>query len=390
MASIRKIWTFDDPGSYGARMIVAGLVRGLQSAGCEVFVTPLRRETPQATIELRQGLEEADPDALFFVNQPSAVYLGDMGYSPGEVASLDIPRLIWILDDPFIMGKEPFGEHDIVVAADPAFLPNIKERGARHAVYLPVAADSLELGQYRNAFASPVAYVGSVKDMSDWRAQLAPDLAAYFDSIVERRLLDPHRTFPELLEDNLLQETKRVTYTGSLAYYLYVLTNNLWRICMLEPLVPLGLKIYGNAEWGKILPEDSALRGVLHPPIDPAHDLPDLAVSATVNINLRSQQGFASPTQRDFIFPGFGGFLLSSKRHAAKDVQESVKDWWDGLESPVAASPQALYDAVAYWLDHPSKRREWIESRRETIKRKHTYHHRAVDLLKILETAASS
>lgn len=382
--TFRSIWTFDDPRSFGARAIVSGFTGGLRSLGCDVCITPLDPEAPDGSEALRRGLEASSPDLLLFVNQPSAVYLTQMGFSSAQQEAMDVPRLVWMLDDPFIRGADAFGPRDVVVAADPGFIPVLKARGAGDVFYLPVAADRFEPGVRQERFASPVAYVGSVMDMSAWRGQLPEPVANYLDTIVDRRLDDPGLTFDELLNAHPLTESKRLNLDGPLAYYLYVVANTRHRIRMLETLTPYGLEIYGNQDWHTVLPERSKLRDVLHSTVDPQREFPDLAVSTEININLRSLQGFASPTQRDFIVPGFGGFMLSSSRHAADEMERVVAGQWEGLESPTAKTPEALAQSVGDWLERPNDRRDWIESRRETISARHLYRHRASTALRIL------
>ncbi len=382
--TFRSFWTFDDPRSFGARAIVSGFVGGLRTLGCDVHVTPLDPDAPDGSETLRRELEASSPDVLLFVNQPSAVYLTQLGFSSAQQEAMDVPRFVWMLDDPFILGADAFGPRDVVVAADPGFIPILKARGAREVIYLPVAADRLEPGERKERFVSPVAYVGSVMDMSAWRSQLPDPVAHYLDTIVDRRLDDPGLSFDELLDANPLTEGKRLNLDGPLAYYLYVVANTRHRIRMLEALTPYGLKIFGNEDWHTVLPERSKLRDVLHPTIDPHRDVPDLAVSTEININLRSLQGFASPTQRDFIIPGFGGFLLSSSRHAADEMERVVAGQWESLESPTAKTPEALAESVGDWLERPNDRRDWIESRRETIAARHLYRHRAASALTIL------
>ena len=381
-----RFWTFDDPRSFGARTIVAGLTRGLQAIGHEVAVTPLDPEASDASFHLRKGLEASRPDVLFFVNQPSSVYLGQMGYSPDEDESLTIPRLVWILDDPFFLGDAPFGSRDVVLAADPGFILALEARGARDVTYVPVAADRMKKGQPREKFSGNVAYVGSVMDMSGWRGRVPDGVAAYLDEIVELRLEDPRQTFEQLLDTHPLSPDQRIRFDGPLAYYLYGLANTRHRVRMLEPLVGLGLRLYGNEDWLRVLDPDSKLRDVYHPAIHPERDLPDLAASTSININLRSLQGFASPTQRDFIIPGFGGFLVSTARHAPDDAEQIVADRWWGLESPTASTPSELAELVETGLGDRAARDAWTEERREIIQTRHLYQHRARDVVSWLSS----
>ncbi len=322
---------------------------------------------------LRTDLIEFSPDLLFFVNQPSSLYLSQIGFSSEEIAGLDVQRLVWILDDPFILGDDTFDSRDVILVADPAFAPNVRKRGGNRILFLPVAADIEQPGTDRPEFAAPVAYVGSVKNMETWRRQVPPDLCQYLDRIVDRKTREPSVPVERIMEEIPFAPNRRVELTGQLAYYLYVTANNRYRIEMLEKLYPIGLQLFGGADWPGFL-TDSRLRYRYRGTLDPKTETPDLYRSASISINLRSLQGFTAPTQRDFNVPAAGGFLLSSTFNLPPSNE--TQTYWEGIRSSTFTSTDELVDQVCHLMSDPSQRREWTEQTKEVISEQHRYVHR--------------
>ena len=333
---------------------------------------------------LRTDLLEFSPDLLFFVNQPPSLYLSQMGFSHEEVAGLNVRRLVWILDDPFILGADVFDSRDAILVADPAFAANVRQRGGGRILFLPVAADIEQPGVVRPEFSAPVAYIGSVKNMTTWRNQIPPDLRRYLDLIIDHKVRQPSTPVERIMEENPLSPERRVQLDGKLAYYLYVMANNRYRIEMLERLYPFGLQLFGGADWLSLL-EGSRLRQRHRGLLDPATETPDLYRSAAISVNLRSLQGFTAPTQRDFNVSAAGGFVLSSSFNLPRC--EESETYWEGIRSHTFSSPEELVDRVSFFLSDPSKRRNWTEQASQVISERHRYVHRVERIDRFLKSS---
>ncbi|HPA47353.1 MAG TPA: glycosyltransferase [bacterium] len=377
-----KIWSFDDPQSFGARTVVCGALRGMEECGWHVRAP--RLDPAAGMPSLKSDLQAFSPDCVFFVNQPPGLYYARMGFRPDEWQSLPYRRLVWILDDPFILGNDPFHPEDIILIADPAFETTVRQRGGVQVHFLPVAADIEQPGTIRDQYAAPVGYVGSVKNMQDWSRKVPSDLRDYLDRIVAEKVRRPAVPFEQLLQEIPFAPGRRVTLDGPLAYYLYVMANNRFRIELLEQLVPFGLQLYGGSDW-PLFVEHSALQHCYRGILDPITETPDFYRSAAISINLRSLQGFTAPTQRDFNIPAAGGFLLSAD--LGTQPVASCVPYWEGIRSPTFRDATEIVKQTQHLLSSSNERMEWVNSVRQVIHRNHRYVHRVERIAEILTRA---
>jgi hypothetical protein len=383
--SLHRFWLFDDPRSYGARAILREAAVGLQMLGKQVRCCPFDPSQPDSPAFLRQDIEEFQPDAILLANHPASLFCRQVGF-PDPPAQM----LVWLLDDPFLMGGEPFSADELVLAADPGFIAPARARGAHRILFLPVAAPVHAHAIYKEEYAFPLVYVGAASDLQPLRRQLQPPVADYLDRIVQHKLSRPYAEFQNLLAETPFAAGKQLTFTGQLAYYLYAESNRRSRLQFLQPLASLGLRLFGNPLWSKFI-DGTPLHPLFCGSIDPLEEYPHLIRSTRINLNLRSLQGFITPTQRDFWVPRYGGFLLSTQH------QKPLPDWrkhdpqnyfrlnefpW----SPVAATPEELAKAADFWLYHPAERQNWILHAAAELQQHHTFTHRMNQLGMILDS----
>lgn len=386
-STIRTVWMYDDPRSRGARAILRGAAAGLRANGKTVREFELDPNRPDAGGAMRKDLLETRPDAVFLANHPSSLFLKQTG-----LKSLPVPSLVWLLDDPFMMGDEPFLERDIALAADPQFIEPARKRGAKTVFFLPVAAPEDTKADPRAEFRCPVAYVGSIARMKQAREGMTEAMAARLDAVIEAKLRNPDTSFQTLLEAEGGEERGRIRWTGPLAYYLYTEANRLSRLRYLTRMAPFGLRLYGTEAWREEIagtPLEDRFRG----PLDPFGEHPALIRSARINIALRSQQDFMAPTQRDFLVPALGGFLLATR---------SKGQWMDwsahdpggafGLDRfhwpPRIERLELTEEALCRHLNEPVLMDEWIEKARARILERHTFAHRMEQLGRLWDGAA--
>ncbi len=385
-SKLKRFWLFDDPRSYGARAILRGAAEGLQAVGKEVRLFPFEGNVPNAAQTLRNDILQFNPDAILLANHPASLFLQQIG-----MHSAPCPMFVWIFDDPFIMGGEPYSPEEIVLVADPAFAQGAKERGASKVLFLPVAAPVSFYAEERAEYQAPLAYVGATSITKHMRQQMDPHIARYLDEIIARKLSNPAIGFAKLLETYPYSPEQRIHLNGQLAYYLYAESNRLSRLRFLEPLVDLGLKLYGNEAWCPQI-ANTKLADCFQGEIDPFSEYPHLIHSVTININLRSLQGFMVPTQRDFLVSRVGGFLLSTR------MNSETTDWrrydpenrFHLSEFPWSAScatPNELLDTARHYLEKERARKEWIRDACYRIADHHTFTHRMDQLGEMIDTS---
>ncbi len=379
--SLDRVWMFDDPRSHGARSVLRWAADGLRLIGKNVHVSYLRPEHDTALQQLRRELIEFGPTAILLANHPAKQFWTQLGFDRAQCDSL-----VWVFDDPSLMGDEPFSAEEIVLLSDPSFEAPAKTRGAQTTLFVPVAAPDRFHVEEEERFKTPIVYVGSAADVSAMRNALSDDMAEYFDTIAKQQAQFPSMPLKNLLSEHLLSDTKKVTLTGQVAYYIYANANRIYRLNYLQPLANSGLALYGNQNWTPHItntPLEACFRGE----IDPASDYPNLICSVAINLNLRSLQGFSAPTHRDFLVPRLGGFLLSTKPHGQSNQCVHKEDYnlnhfpW----SPEIDSPDTITFQSTTWLDNITERRRWIDHAKSIIDREHLFSHRMMQLNDLLQ-----
>lgn len=370
---------FDDISSRGVRAVMKGAADGLRLIGKEVREFPIDPKDPGVVVKVREDLFHYRPDVIFLANHPATLFLSQIG-----IDKPPCPTLVWLCDDPVIMGWESFGEDEIVIVADPSFEKGARDRKAKTILFLPVAAPDRLSSEYRKEYDVPVAYVGSVFINRDARQKIPDEVGPYFAEIISRKVKEPWRDFSELMLTCPFKENKVIQLTGQIAYFLYTEANRIYRNIFLNHINPSDLHLYGNTAW-----IDQICGTMIHHcyrgPLDPFTQYPHLIRSASINLNLRSLQIFVTPTQRDFLVPRLGGFLLSTTIRADKyDWSQTDPNGIFKLSefpwSPSCQTPEEMAALVNHYLDNESARREWIEKTSSIIDADHTFSYRMEQL----------
>lgn len=379
-ASLKRIWTVDDLRSKGVRLVFQGVFDGLRRNGKEVRAFPLDPSEPDYQEKFCDDLLRFEPDAVLLANYPASYYLRQFG-----IHEFPFQRLVWILDDPNMMGDERFEDHEIVLVADPKFEQSVRERGAKRVFFLPVAAPDQITAKFRPDLECPLAYVGSIYTPVELRKKISPDHRGWVTQLIHRKVEYPARDFEELIEG----EIPAKALSRRVRFLLYCEANRIYRFRYLQLLASLGLRLYGNSLW-KTEIRGSALEPCFQGRLELFTDYPNLIQSAKININLRSLQGFDAPTHRDFMVPRLGGFLLSSATRLNKiDWETSDPNRQFRLNefpwSEEKRSPQYLAEAAQYYLGHETERRDWTLAASKEIAEHHTYARRMEQLGEILD-----
>jgi spore maturation protein CgeB len=133
----------------------------------------------------------------------------------------------------------------------------------------------------------------------------------------------------------------------------------------------LGLVIYGDKGWDKLLSCD----GLLRPPVNYFTELPDVYRGTTININCTSLQMKTAVNQRVFDVPACGGFLLS-------DYQEDMDIFFEvGTEAVCFRSNEEAVSLASHYLEHDAERKRLSDAARRRVLAEHTYEKRMAELV---------
>lgn len=371
-----SLWTYSDGADRGFGLFKRRILRQLQNRGWTVWMAEAPLLEPQSRIRLRDDLLQKKTDWILLINQSAAQFYEYLSI-PLSLRPLSCKKWIWFLDDPHFFTDRPFESGEFVFSFDSTYVDYLQSLHPGGCGILPLACDVEEEGMYDERFACDVCFVGGVIDQSARRAQLPPEMQAYVDRLVERKLQAREKTFEQLSVENPIAPGKQIQITPLVAHYLYWETNNRYRIQTLEALSDYDLRIYGNEDWPKLL-RDSLLQNRFLGSIDPVSELPSAFVSAKINLNIHSIQCRGSLNQRDYNAPAAGGFLLSDWVPAAGRFFDP------GAEAIYWSSLDDLRWKIDYYLNEPQTKQRVVQKGRERVLRDHTYARRVEGALKAL------
>jgi spore maturation protein CgeB len=100
----------------------------------------------------------------------------------------------------------------------------------------------------------------------------------------------------------------------------------------------------------------------------------------SLNIHENYQKKFGGDcNERTFKIPACGGFEITDY------VKCIGKYFKDGKEIIMAKNKDDWFDKIDYYIKNPEKRISIIENGRKVVMRKHTYHNRVKQLIKLYE-----
>lgn len=389
---VKKIWMFDDASSQGARIIMRSVMDALREHGYDLHVFEANHRDPTVRERMKADLLAFQPELIFLANHPINHLLKQL-----EMEPVNSHVIVWLFDDPIIMGEERFQPHEVVLAADPSFIAGAKQRGAETIVFAPVASPCDIEVEVKEEYRHPVVYAGSVFINQNLRNTIDPKLAPVVRSLIQQKLQHTKTDFQNLLDQidiNLLmnipkQVDVKIDLNPALIYFMYAECNRHWRLQFIKALDACGIHLYGNQSWQQYI-QGSGIQKRFHNPIDSFTEYPRLIKSADININIHSLQGITAPTLRDFQVPFYGGFQISAayQDHPASwqthDPDNTYElDIFPWAES--ADSPEELYHLVQRFMDQPKARQEWITHTKETIEQKHTMTQRIGQITELLK-----
>jgi hypothetical protein len=383
-SSWKRFWTIDDKTSCGARLVLKSAAEGLRLNSKDVREFKFDVHDPKIKERIIRDILSYEPDIILLANHPSSMFL-----TPSFRDKVKCPILVWMFDDPALMGGELFDNDEIVLVTDPRFEQGARDRGARRVIFLPVAAPDKISAVHQEKLAADVSYVGSISINQQGRANIPPEIRQYMMDIIKLKVDSPAISFDDLLEQNPLKPNSQIQLSGQLRYFLYTEANRLSRSGFLQPLARMNLHLYGNEVWNQEI-QGTDLQECFKGSVDPFTEYSNLLYSTKININLRSLQGFVAPTHRDFLVPRLGGFLLSTKINTEpidwnKYDPENHFHMEDFPWSDQYHTPDQLAEAVARYLKDDSARQQWIDYVEDEIEEHHTYSRRMEQLGKIVD-----
>ena len=287
-------------------LLTQELTQALRVEGFDV----IRPKAACSTKDLLALLHNSCPAFCLSVNLRGCDPEGNNFYLLRECG---VPTVIWLVDMPWhILSalRTRWWCKAILCVSDASFIPALKAAGAQQVFHLPLAAwhfappaqpadRQLERIVFvgRSAFPGKAAFFGA-STVPEALLEEARELLAQVGTVPDfhwwSRKLAVQRYWPG-------HEARR----AGLGAESSALTR---RTQWLRAALPLGLTVFGDADWRRHLPELEDLR----PPVDYYKTAQQVYAQARYSLNCTSLLLPAALTQRHFDVWAAGGFLLSA------------------------------------------------------------------------------
>lgn len=366
---------FDSP------VVSQDCAEALRGLGFRVTCLPMNEDTVM-------GLMGSRPDYVLTINFNR--YLSEV------CELLKVPYLAWVIDTPcYPMYDGAINHaHSFTFAYDAAIAARLRARGVKQIYHLPVAAnlsriERLSRQDSDEGLAHDISFVANLT-RTEYNSLIQPKLTqqtrARCDTLIQS-LEQPSELFTlaDRIDGGLIGDIQQQsgyplageTYLGTSEKLAYLLgREHSWRerievVRRLE--ARFALRVYGNSEWqGEI---DCHAGHADH-----FEQMPKIFQRSRINLNLsRSFVEYGLP-MRVFDVLSCGGFLVTN------DKADLGKLFVDGKDLVVFRDTQDLLDICAYYLEHEDERQAIARQGLATVREKHTYELRMIDLFTTVQT----
>jgi len=343
--------------------------KGLGLLGHKVFtIAP----GPDFIKRLLTLLVEARPDFLLAIN-----HLGfdEEGKLTGLLTELKLPFASWYVDSPtYILygGEKNCSPYCAVFCWERSYLGPVEAMGFHSPTFLPLATDPEIFSPGGNPincrFASALGFVGDSMETAKkkWEKKISNRAKKEIASIsAEKMQIDRKKEILEIFPSLAGHARCKRSGLDIEAALIWKATQD-YRVRLARSLMPLGLVIYGDAGWRRLIDRAEILR----PQVDYFRELPDVYRGTDVNINCTIFQMKTAVNQRVFDVPACGGFLLS-------DYQEDMARFFEvGKEAVCFRSVEEAASLAAHYLGNEAERKRIAEAARRRVLAEHTYEKR--------------
>ena len=304
---------------------------------------------------------------------------------------LDIPVIIWFVDDPhpILLQQRKFINRNMTALCwEKAYLPFLEKHDFFKVAYLPLATDPAIFS--RKAIGSPktgLGFVGTsmgstfldtIKSRFLWSDSLLP----LVEKASEILLNNPFKKISAIINNTAKESSITLPFSDErnftwLCSYTIHTASMKKRKEIISPLLPSGIELYGDPEGWKGLLGNNI---ITHPDLDYNTQLCDSYRNIEINLNITSCQMPSAVNQRVFDIPMSGSFLLS-------DNQKDMEELFDiGKEAVCYQSIHELKDLFKYYSENEREKFTVIKDARERIKKDHTYNRRISSIINMLTT----
>lgn len=320
------------------------------------------------------------PDCTFAFNGPRRLKSGKV-----LAEELGLPHVAWLVDAAhFSREFAQFPEH-ILITPDQKSAVLMREWGAKHAYFLPHAADPLpaEIPIAQRRY--PLVFLGTMADpesyITQWKSKYPSHLVDFLIETAEKTLADPDVCYQDLLQINAFFQGED---QDELIQDFDVYMRMVGRIRLLRQLSGLPVHLFGNVIGDTKRSIEEIIGGdvsalTVHPSVNFKEAL-EIMQDAKIVLNA-SPMFKTGAHERIFYAPSAGAVLLTNEtpwiRSHFKIPEEALTyRFSDSLKEP-----------LKNLLENPDQLQAIADAGRKKVLAEHTWNHRIRSLLEIMNQA---
>jgi spore maturation protein CgeB len=361
--------------------LVRDVIQSAQAMGWSVQTLPIKLEGEAESEMLKSLLMELvrfQPDFLLTINH---IGFDEAGVLAGILEDYGIPICSWFVDHPLpILGgaEQNATSNTQLFCYERTALPWLARIGFEDPRYLPTASNPEQFHPSK-VDASISARMGRPLNLvaGSWfqraRLDVTPEGAEFARQLAIGRTVD--RKFlrddlARLLEQNAPEHGRALFMAAQITLGEATLQS---RVELVRELADLGLVVYGDTHWEKLV-EGVELPGAVHP----TRELPSVFAGSDVNLNITAMQMPTALNKRVWDVPGSGGFLLT-------DSQADLFEFFEtGVDVATFSCTEEAAEKARFYLDNPAARAKVAAAGFERVEKAHRTHHRLQSMVEVL------
>jgi len=332
------------------------------------------------------------PDFVLTINGAGLDNDGLLSYL---CAYLQLPMVLWYVDEPFIVpewGRKFIPQTTVAFTFDRYYERRLKEWGINWVFTLPLGTNAERMLGYGNVdeqdagLSNTVSFVGTLdyekikyllKNISQLWTSMPLEMADVLDSAICRYRLNPQIDTEEIVRICGHKRGVEFEFPNGIVKQMvlsFIDRESSFRLRheIVEALKPFDISVYGENFWRRVV-GDEFYKGTIN---YYSPEIANLYRSSKININISKYQLKTTVNQRVFDCPLCDGFLIT-------DYKDDIEEYFDIDESIVVfQNPEDLKNKVAFYLDNERMARKIVEKGKETILSRHTYLHRLDEMTK--------
>jgi spore maturation protein CgeB len=320
------------------------------------------------------------PDCTFAFNGPRRTKSGKL-----LAEEINLPHVAWLVDAAHFSREFAEFPLHILITPDQKSEDLMRKWGAKHAHFLPHAADPLPAMIPMSERQFPIVFLGSIADplayIKDWRSKYPTETVDFLIEAADKTLKDPDLCYQDLLATHpMFQGGENDELIQEFDVYMRMVD----RIQLLRSLSGLPVHLFGNVvgttsrSMGEIIGGD--LSGLtIHPSVNFSEAL---EIMQKAQIVLNSSPMFKTGAhERIFYAPSAGAVLLTNETPWIRSHFQSPE------ELITYRTEDDVKERVKALLEKPEALKSIANAGREKVLAAHTWNHRIRQLLEIMNRA---